>query len=41
MKRISDAWADVPLVWLCGVRCSGKTVLSKMLPPDDVLFLAL
>jgi len=39
LKRISDAWAEVSLVWLCGVRRSGKTVIAKMLSSDETLFL--
>ena len=32
LKRISEAWKKRPLVWLSGVRRSGKTTISKMIP---------
>ncbi|MEK6749296.1 MAG: ATP-binding protein [Pseudomonadota bacterium] len=31
LQRIEQAWRDVPIVWLCGVRRSGKTTLAKSL----------
>lgn len=38
MKRIAAAWRQVPIVWLTGVRRSGKTTLAQGLG-KDVLFL--
>ena len=38
VKRIKDAWLQAPIVWLSGVRRSGKTVLAKSLEQDDVLY---
>jgi len=32
IKKINDAWASRSIVWLSGVRRSGKTTLSKMIP---------
>jgi predicted AAA+ superfamily ATPase len=39
IDRIEKAWKDVPLVWLCGVRRSGKTVLAKSLGLDRIRYL--
>ena len=32
IKKIVDAWKTRPLIWLSGVRRSGKTTLTQMLP---------
>lgn len=32
IKELNNAWKKRPLIWLSGVRRSGKTTLSKMLP---------
>lgn len=37
LRRITDAWAHAPIVWLSGVRRSGKTVLAQALAPDVFL----
>ncbi len=38
-KRILDAWKEAPIVWLSGVRRSGKTTLAQILgPADEVLY---
>lgn len=33
-KRIEDAWKQAPIVWLAGVRRTGKTTLAGMLGPE-------
>lgn len=38
-QRIEAAWTEAPLVWLSGVRRSGKTTLAESLGSDHVLFL--
>ncbi len=38
LQRIAAAWREAPIVWLCGVRRSGKTVLAESLGPDQTLF---
>jgi predicted AAA+ superfamily ATPase len=38
LQRIATAWREAPIVWLCGVRRSGKTVLAESLGPDQMLF---
>jgi len=37
LKQLKDSWKNRPLVWLSGVRRSGKTTLCKMIP--DALYL--
>ncbi len=38
-KRIFDAWKEAPIVWLAGVRRSGKTTLAQSLgSPNDILY---
>jgi len=37
IKRLEQAWSQVPLVWLAGVRRSGKTVLAKSLGDSEFL----
>jgi uncharacterized protein len=37
-QRIEQAWADAPIVWLCGVRRAGKTTLAESLGADRVLY---
>ena len=37
LKQLKDSWKNRPLVWLSGVRRSGKTILCKMIP--DALYL--
>jgi len=32
LKKLNDGWANRPLVWLSGVRRSGKTTLCRMIP---------
>lgn len=38
-SRIQDAWREAPIVWLSGVRRSGKTTLASSLPSEGVLHL--
>ncbi len=35
MRHIKDAWDIRPLIWLSGVRRSGKTTLCKMIPDAE------
>jgi predicted AAA+ superfamily ATPase len=37
-KRIEQAWSEAPIVWLCGVRRSGKTTLAESLGPERVMY---
>jgi predicted AAA+ superfamily ATPase len=37
-QRIEDAWGQTPIVWLSGVRRSGKTTLAESLGTDRVLY---
>src|SRR3989337_1674816 len=37
-QRIEDAWREAPIVWLCGVRRSGKTTLAQSLGTDRILY---
>ena len=37
IKKIEDAWEKRSLVWLAGVRRTGKTTLSKMIPGINYL----
>ena len=37
-QRMEEAWAEAPIVWLCGVRRSGKTTLAEGLGPDRILY---
>jgi predicted AAA+ superfamily ATPase len=36
-QRIEDAWSEAPIVWLAGVRRSGKTTLAGNLGEERVL----
>jgi hypothetical protein len=36
LRRIEAAWKEAPIVWLCGVRRSGKTTLAQQLGEDRV-----
>src|SRR3989338_109317 len=39
-KRIENAWKEAPIVWLSGVRRSGKTTLAQALrDPKDTLYI--
>ena len=38
LKRIEDAWLDAPIVWLAGVRRSGKTTLAENLGNDRIIY---
>jgi predicted AAA+ superfamily ATPase len=31
INRIEEAWQQVPIAWLCGVRRCGKTTLAESL----------
>ncbi len=38
-KRIESAWKEAPIVWLSGVRRSGKTTIAKGLRnPEEILY---
>ena len=37
-QRIEDAWLDAPIVWLAGVRRSGKTTLAENLGNDRIIY---
>ena len=39
LQRIAAAWQEAPIVWLCGVRRCGKTVLAESLGLDKTLFI--
>lgn len=39
LQRIEHAWREAPIVWLAGVRRSGKTTLAGCLGKDRALFL--
>lgn len=38
INRIEDAWRAAPIVWLCGVRRSGKTTLARSLGEERILY---
>jgi predicted AAA+ superfamily ATPase len=38
LRRITSAWQEAPIAWLCGVRRCGKTVLAESLGPEQTLF---
>lgn len=38
-KRLDDAWSEAPIVWLAGVRRSGKTTLAQSLGSDRILYM--
>src|ERR1022692_3224705 len=38
-KRIEDAWREAPIVWLSGVRRSGKTTLAESLGAERILYM--
>lgn len=37
-QRMEDAWSEAPIVWLAGVRRSGKTTLASSLGEERVLY---
>lgn len=37
-ERLDAAWQDVPIVWLCGVRRSGKTTLAESVGDDQAIY---
>lgn len=39
LKRIEAAWREAPIVWLCGVRRSGKTTLAESIGPERTLYI--
>jgi predicted AAA+ superfamily ATPase len=39
LQRIEGAWREASIVWLCGVRRSGKTTLAESLGPERTLYL--
>jgi len=39
LKRIENAWLSRPIVWLAGVRRSGKTTLARSLGEDRILYI--
>lgn len=39
LRRIESSWREAPIVWLCGVRRSGKTTLAESLGPERILYL--
>lgn len=39
LQRLHSAWAEAPIVWLCGVRRVGKTTLADSLGADQLLYL--
>ncbi len=38
LHRIEQAWQEAPIVWLCGVRRSGKTTLAHALGDDRIVY---
>lgn len=38
MERIEAAWREAPIVWLSGVRRSGKTTLAECLGPERAFY---
>jgi predicted AAA+ superfamily ATPase len=38
IRQIGDAWREAPIVWLCGVRRSGKTTLAESFGADRVQY---
>jgi predicted AAA+ superfamily ATPase len=38
-QRIEDAWRETPIVWLAGVRRSGKTTLAESLGGERALYM--
>ena len=38
INRIEEAWRQVPIAWLCGVRRCGKTTLAESLGADRALY---
>lgn len=39
LRRLESAWREAPIVWLAGVRRSGKTTLAQSLGSDRTLYL--
>jgi predicted AAA+ superfamily ATPase len=37
-QRLDEAWREAPIVWLAGVRRSGKTTLAESLGEEQVLY---
>ncbi|MBI2813210.1 MAG: ATP-binding protein [Opitutae bacterium] len=38
LERVEQAWTEAPIVWLAGVRRSGKTTLAQSLSPERSLY---
>src|SRR5450759_4571397 len=38
INRLEAAWRQAPIVWLCGVRRSGKTTLAQSLGEDRIVY---
>jgi predicted AAA+ superfamily ATPase len=38
INRIEEAWRQVPIAWLCGVRRCGKTTLAESLGADRAIY---
>lgn len=38
LERMEQAWGEAPIVWLAGVRRSGKTTLAQSLGPERSLY---
>jgi len=39
LDRIEKAWAETPVVWLTGVRRSGKTTLAQSVGGDQITYI--
>ncbi len=39
--RLEEAWKEAPIVWLSGVRRSGKTTLARSLGEERVFYVNL
>jgi len=39
LNRIEEAWREAPVVWLAGVRRSGKTTLAQSLGSDQIQYI--
>lgn len=38
-ERLTSAWSEAPIVWLSGVRRSGKTTLARSIGAEEALYL--
>jgi predicted AAA+ superfamily ATPase len=38
-QRIEEAWRETPIVWLAGVRRSGKTTLAESFGGERALYM--